>query len=219
MYNTDRVKIHDEHASTYDSQAKDYNSYGHEILFGMCYEYIEAGNTLLDLGIGTGLSSVNFAKAGLHVQGIDASPGMLKECEKKGFAQKLLRHSLTNTPLPYPDNSFSHVICCGVFHFFDELRPYISEAQRLCKKNGVVGFTIASITPKDLKKASENAPDFVDVQTPWNVSIFKHSDNYIHSITRACGLVIKKEQKVLIESGDNSGEDILFKSIVTIKNA
>lgn len=49
MDNSDSIKIHDEHASSYDSQVKDYYSYQHEILFGMCYEYIKAGDSLLDL--------------------------------------------------------------------------------------------------------------------------------------------------------------------------
>lgn len=85
MAKKDHIKSHDEFASIYDSKVKEYNSYGHEVLFGMCYEYIKPGDSLLDLGIGTGLSSVLFAKAGLNITGLEESLEMLKECRKKGF--------------------------------------------------------------------------------------------------------------------------------------
>jgi predicted TPR repeat methyltransferase len=217
MKNIDRVKIHDDFVKIYDSQAKEYNSYGHEVLFGMCYEYAEAGDTLLDLGIGTGLSSVNFAQAGLVVHGMDASAAMLEECRKKGFAKELKEHSITDTPLPYKDNSFSHVICCGVYHFFGDLQPFIAEASRLVRENGVFGFTIASIAPEDLKSASGDTKDYIEVMSPWDVPIFKHSDEYIQAITKDNGFEIQKKQKILAETGDMGGDDILFKSIVARK--
>lgn len=218
MDNTDRIKIHDESASTYDSQVKEYNSYGHEALFGMCFEYVKAGDTLCDLGIGTGLSSINFARAGLDVYGMDASAGMLEECRKKGFTRELKQHSITDIPLPYADTSFSHVISCGVYHFFGDLRPYVEEAGRLLKENGLFAFTIASLTPKDRNSTSEDDPQYIEIQSSWGVPIFKHSDPYIYSIARAHELEILKHQKILVDSGDKNADDILFKVIVTRKN-
>lgn len=101
MDNADHIKSHDEFAGIYDSQVKQYNSYGHEVLFGMCYEYIKPGDSLLDLGIGTGLSSVLFAKAGLNITGLDGSLEMLKECGKKGFAKEIKQYNIQDVPLPY----------------------------------------------------------------------------------------------------------------------
>ena len=118
MDETNHPKVHDEYASIYDSKVREYDSHTHEVLFGMCYEYIKPGDSLLDLGIGTGLSSVLFAKAGLDVTGLDESQEMLKECKKKGFAKEIKQYNVQDVPLPYSDNAFSHVICCGVFHFF-----------------------------------------------------------------------------------------------------
>ena len=219
MDNSDRIKIHDEYASSYDSQVKEYNSYGNEVLFGMCYEYVKAGDTLLDIGIGTGLSSINFARAGLDVYGMDASTGMLEECRKKNFAKQLKQHSISDIPLPYSNTTFSHVISCGVFHFFGDLHPYVAEASRLLKENGLFAFTIASLTRKDHNSASEDAPEYVEEQSSWGVPIFKHSDSYIYSIARAHGLEARKEQKILADSGDKNADDILFKAIVTQKTA
>ena len=83
------IKSQGKFASTYDALVKEYNSYLHQVLFGMCYEYIKPGDSLLDLGIGTGLSSVLFAKSGMNITGLDGSVEMLEECRKKGFAQEL----------------------------------------------------------------------------------------------------------------------------------
>ncbi len=217
MEKTDHVKSHDEFAATYDSQVKEYNSYGHEILFGMCYEYIKAGDSLLDLGIGTGLSSINFSRAGLQVSGMDASKGMLEECRKKGFAKEIKQYNLQEVPLPYPDNVYSHVICCGVFHFFSDLMPTISEAYRILKAQGIFAFTIASLTEKEIGLDYENIPDNIEVQSAWGVPIFKHSDKYINMIAEKLEFTIQKEQKVLAESGDKDVGDILFKVIVMQK--
>ena len=83
MNTTKDIKLHDRIAGEYDSLVKKYNSHIHELLFGMCFEYVKPGDSLLDLGIGTGLSSFLFTKAGLHITGLDGSGEMLKECKKK----------------------------------------------------------------------------------------------------------------------------------------
>ncbi len=217
MEKTDHIKSHDEFASTYDAQVKQYNSYAHEILFGMCYEYIKPGDSLLDLGIGTGLSSINFDRAGLDVYGMDASPGMLEECRKKGFAKEIRQFNVLDVPLPYSDNSFSHIVCCGVFHFFGDLLPAIRDAYRILRSPGIFAFTIASLTEKEAASHGEGMPDHIEVQSAWGVPIFKHSDKYINTIAKTLGLTIQKKQKVLAESGDKDAEDILFKIIVMQK--
>ncbi len=217
MDNTKHIKSHDEFAGTYDSQVKQYKSYGHEVLFGMCYEYIKPGESLLDLGIGTGLSSVHFAKAGLNITGLDGSLEMLKECRKKGFAEEVKQYNIQNVPLPYSDNTFSHVVCCGVFHFFGDLQPTIKEACRILRPEGIFAFTIASLAASDTGLDSKSMPDYIEVQSAWGVPIFKHPDKYVNKISKTLGLSIQKEQKVLAESGDKDAGDILFKIIVAQK--
>jgi len=217
MENTDSIKIHDDFASNYDSQVKQYNSYESEVLFGMCYEYIKPGDSLLDLGIGTGLSSINFARVGMHVYGMDASAGMLEECRKKGFAKELKQHSIIKVPLPYSNKAFSHVVCCGVFHFFGDLLPIIKEAYRILRPGGIFAFTIASLIAKDKGPNCESMPEYIEDPSDWGVPIFKHSDKYVNKISEIHGLTIQKEQKVLVESGDKDAGDILFKVIVMQK--
>jgi hypothetical protein len=53
-------------AFEYDRQARETNWLGPEVVFGLVYEYVKPGETLLDLGIGSGLSSIRFHQAGLQ---------------------------------------------------------------------------------------------------------------------------------------------------------
>ena len=56
--------------TSYDRQAHAHHWHP-EALFGLVYEYLRPGDHLLDAGIGTGLASQTFAKAGVQVFGFD----------------------------------------------------------------------------------------------------------------------------------------------------
>ena len=72
-------------AARYDQQYAEHGCHGHEVLFGLMYEFIKPNETLLDIGIGTGISSFLFHRAGLQISGLDFSKEMLDVCESKGF--------------------------------------------------------------------------------------------------------------------------------------
>ena len=93
--------LHDSYASEYDAQVGAYDCHITDLLFGLCNEYLLPGQRLLDAGIGSGLSSELFAKAGLKIDGMDFSPAMLEICRTKGFAADLKRHDITQIPWPY----------------------------------------------------------------------------------------------------------------------
>ncbi len=133
--------LHDAYAAEYDSQVRAYDCYLADALFGMCYEYLQPGERLLDAGIGSGLSSILFAKAGLIVYGMDFSPVMLELCRAKGFAAELKEHDLLQTPWPYPAGAFDGMVCCGVLHFLPDLEVIFSEAKRTLRKDGLFAFT------------------------------------------------------------------------------
>ncbi|WP_423224970.1 hypothetical protein [Candidatus Amarolinea aalborgensis] len=66
--------LHDAYAADYDQQVQAYGCHVADVLFGLCYEYVQPGQRLLDAGIGSGLSAQLFAKAGLEIHGMDFSP-------------------------------------------------------------------------------------------------------------------------------------------------
>jgi predicted TPR repeat methyltransferase len=195
-----------ESADDYDSQVKDYDAWGHNVIFGMTFEFVDKGQKLLDLGIGTGLASQPFARIGLAVHGLDADPDMLAACRTKGFATALKHHDLTAGPIPYPDRTFHHVICCGVLHFLGDLSALFSEVKRVLKPGGVFAFSFAP---------AENETDYRQEPTAWGVPIFRHGPRYIQNRLQVVNLSQLKEQRLLLKGADRVTYDMLFAVLIT----
>lgn len=130
-------------AHDYDRQAEAYNWRGPEVAFGLSYEFINPGESVLDIGIGTGLGSALFHKYGLRVFGMDKSAEMLEACRRKSFASGLKKHDLTIEPYPYGTASVHHAICIGVLDLVEDLTPVFKEASRILRNNGIFVFTVA----------------------------------------------------------------------------
>lgn len=197
--------VYRELAGSYDRQVREYNSYAHDVLFGMSCEFVKASEKLLDIGIGTGLASINFSRLGLKVFGLDSSQEMLDECKSKSFAQALELCDLTAAPIPYEDNFFHHVICCGVMHFLGNLEDLFKEATRVIKPEGIFSFTIA---PHNTEKS------YLKEDTSWGVPIFRHSPEYIIELLSENGFELQKEQRLLMKGADKVNFDMLFSVFV-----
>jgi len=166
---------------------------------------------LLDIGIGTGLGSLPFAKTGLKIFGIDGSGEMLKICNSKEFATDLKQFDLQNMPLPYSDNFFDHVISCGVFHFFGDLEPMFKEVSRIVKPGGIFGFTVfVQTTEKTEKAGSQNLEGYSEIQSNWDARMFMHSDSYIEKLLQGYGFEMLKCLKFFVLSGQEDIEDLCY---------
>ena len=194
-----------ENASQYDEQVKEYDSYGHDVLFGMSYEYVKPHEKILDLGIGTGLASINFSKIGLKVYGLDISEEMLNICRIKSFAEELKLHNLSDNRIPYNDGYFNHIICSGVFHFLSDLGNIFSEVARIIREGGIFAFTIAP---------DNRVAEYTNQMTSWGVPIFKHSPNYINRLLDSNGMSLLKEQRLLLKGADKVNYEILFSVMI-----
>ena len=183
---------HDAYAAEYDNQVQAYDCHLTDVLFGLCYAFIQPGQRMLDAGIGSGLSAELFARAGLKVSGMDFSPAMLEVCQAKSIAQELKQHDLQQIPWPYPSGSFDHLVCCGVLHFLSDLETTFTEASRILQENGSFAFTtrFASSLESHLQK--------YDCQTLGGFAIYSHSYNYIETLLEQYAFERLKLQKSFV---------------------
>lgn len=216
MERSDSIREHDRQASEYDKQVLEWKWYGHDILFGMCSEFVSPNQRLLDVGIGTGLSSILFAKKGLEVYGIDGSSEMLRVCESKGITKELKQFNLRELPLPYPDAFFDHVICSGVFNFFSDLGALFREISRVVKIHGIFAF---NILPRITEAEDSNFEgNFVEVSRD-GISIFMHDEAYIEKLLEENDYVMLKDLKFLTRSWLEEGSDSIVKVYVVQSNS
>jgi predicted TPR repeat methyltransferase len=188
--------LHDAYAAEYDDQVRAYDSHVHEALFGLCYELLQPGQRLLDLGIGTGLAAALFARAGLRVHGMDFSPAMLELCQAKGFAAELTQQDILHTPWPVSALAFDAAICCGVFHFIPDLEAIFGETQRTLKDDGIFAFTTKA--PAVLVDRQKK----YDHMSSGGMDIFAHSSEYIIGLLQHTGFELRKAMRCFV------GEDI-----------
>ena len=126
----------------YDRKSEEQQWRGPEVVFGMICEYLRRGEKILDVGIGTGLSSRLYRDMGLSVWGMDNSDRQIRLCREKEIATELVKHDLNIVPWPYEENEFDHIISVGVLNHFKELQKTIKEINRIQRQGGMIGFTV-----------------------------------------------------------------------------
>lgn len=98
-----------------------------------------AGKRVLDIAIGTGWSTEQFARAGANVSGIDLTPKAV-EFAKKRFAVSGLPEADIRVAdaqaLPWPDNTFDFVLAWGCLMHMPRTEQAISEIYRVLKPGG-----------------------------------------------------------------------------------
>ena len=142
---------------------------------------------VLDAGCGTGLVGVLLKEAGISsLTGIDYSPGMLAEAERKGVYDAL--HTIDmNNPLTLPSDSFDAVTCIGTFTSTHVKPQAVTELARVTRSGGVLVFTV-----RDDYWRSTN---FVDLVTELHISDVARIEQirlepYIHSEGSECRFVV-----------------------------
>jgi ubiquinone/menaquinone biosynthesis C-methylase UbiE len=201
------IEVHDKSAGIYDNMSVLVENHAHEVLFGLAYEYLSSGDTVLDIGIGTGLSSYMFHKAGLRVYGIDGSKKMLDICRKKGFASELCLCDLTTERWPYENERFKNAIACGIFHFFNELDVFFKETNRVVEKGGTFSFTVMV--------SEEALLQYTDIGS--GVSIYYHDDLRINELLNKYGFNMLKHVTFFVYKSPEKKEKSIFRGYLSQK--
>jgi len=105
----------------------------------MITEMVDADGGLgLDVACGTGLFTRSVARKMRYVYGVDISKGMLEKAveyaEEKGIRNIRFARARAEK-LPFPDNFFDGVICCGALHLFPNTKNVLDEIGRVMKKD------------------------------------------------------------------------------------
>lgn len=205
-------------ASEYDLRAQETHWFGPEVIFGLTYEFLRPGDSVLDLGIGSGLSSILFHKAGLRAYGLDGSSDILEVCKSKGFTTELKQHDLRSMPLPYPSSFFDHVIAVAVLHFFRDLDKQFEGTARIIKEQGIFAFTVEEQKPNQDDKYIINRVDVSEQpKAETAVTLFRHLDTYIIKLLNSNGFVLLKALEFLAFNYPYENRDIFWKAYIAQK--
>jgi len=131
------IRYHEALAPTYDSNQPHYKPENlariDQILANMAAE--TGGNSLLDLGCGTGFI-INIAKKYFRrVVGVDITPGMLERVDKTGGHIEIYQADTGDIPLG--SNEFDVCTAYGFLHHLYDLRPTLKEAYRCLRPGGL----------------------------------------------------------------------------------
>lgn len=96
----------------------------------------KAGDSILDVGCGTGIITAEFARRGLNATGIDVVPEFIAVAQEKhpsvsfavGTAEKL----------PFPDQSFDFANLSSLLEHVKDWRQTLREAARVLRPEGVL---------------------------------------------------------------------------------
>lgn len=96
------------------------------------------GETLLDIGCGTGSSMYPFVEIGVQATGLDPSPYMLDIALKKLGKRVELYRGFAHD-LPFDDNSFNYACLNTTLEFVDDPKKALAEACRVAKDRLFIG--------------------------------------------------------------------------------
>ena len=102
--------------------------------YALKYLNIKSGNTLLDIGCGSGLFCHMAYEKGAKVTGIDASSPQIEEANKRNGSVRLLTGEMEE--LPFEDNSFDIVCGFNSFQYAASVRNALTDAKRVLKLKG-----------------------------------------------------------------------------------
>lgn len=101
-------------------------------------------DTVLDVGCGTGLSSV----LGCRITGIDCCKEMVEKSASRITAVKAFAEKL-----PFPDKSFDAVICVTAAHNFSDINAAVKEMNRVARRHAAISVMRKSSMLKPIEEA------------------------------------------------------------------
>lgn len=99
----------------------------------------QTGDSLLDVGCGTGWFTRRFAQDGLRVTGLDANPEWLAYARSRSDAAIHWVEGNAQA-LPFPDAHFDHVLSIAALCFVEDEMKAVAEIVRVAHRGFVIGW-------------------------------------------------------------------------------
>lgn len=120
---------------------------------------VSDGETLLDVGCGTGHWSAFFAKLGYKVTGVDVDPAMIEVARSKVPDCTLQVVDAHN--LPFDDGAFDVVTAMAALEFLPDQSAAIGEMVRCCRKGGrILIGTLNRLAMLNKRRLSQAKPPY-----------------------------------------------------------
>lgn len=161
--------------------------------FGFLKNYVQDGDTVLDIGCGNGRLVTVFEDVDLHYTGVDFSKELIAIAQENKGAQGTFIHA-NALALPFEDNSFNTVFSFAVLHHIpsqENRAQFVAEAHRVLKPGGVCILTVWNTLQWKFAKThlvhvlkkvfGMSTLDFGDIIIPFGKAKRKR---YIHSLTQ-----------------------------------
>jgi predicted TPR repeat methyltransferase len=147
---------YDDWAATYDAELIDAGYVTPERCAVALKRFMpDLSRPILDVGCGTGLSGLAFAKHGFTViDGADVSAGMLDHARKRGVYRSVV-HADADDPFPFAPGSYAALAAVGVVGAGAAPRSVLDEMMTKLTPDGLVVFSFNDHTLVD--------PDYEDV--------------------------------------------------------
>ncbi len=190
----------DDFAESFDQVLQNNLGYKPSKLYTFCKPHLSASYSMLDIGCGTGLSSVFFAPQASAITGIDLSPKMIEKAHARGIYHYLIVGDCI-TEMNNLSTTFDLIVSADMLIYLGDLTDLFTAAHDRLTSEGLFAFT----TEKD--DALENYKLFPSGR-------YKHSSAYIEACAKQAGftLIAQKDDTLRHEGQEDiTGTLYLYK--------
>lgn len=130
---------------------------------GLCI----SGQSILDIGTGTGVLPRNMYRYGAKWTGTDISENQIGQAKRLSQGMDIEYYTLSAEKLDFPDNSFDVITACQCFWYFDHER-IMPELYRMLKPNGRILVLYMAWLPYEDKIAGESERLVLKYSPAWS---------------------------------------------------
>ena len=128
----------------------------------------------LDLGCGTGLTSVGVRDRADRLEGVDLAPAMIARAQARAVYDALATGDAVERLVHSPPGAFDLILAADTFCYFGDLAPVLTACRRAFAGNGMVVFTAETFDGDGFR--------LLDGQR------FAHSETCVAAVAGAAGL-------------------------------